>query len=146
LSWFIRDDYTWFDIHHRKLLRKHRLAAGLHAMYSTHSTEYSYPLDRLRDLLGVAARSGEFERLLRAALDVLLEHKLVEGWRIAEKQLTVTPKLNQAKIAYLKRNGLPVPTSVLAVAEAPDKPNAGPTTWLQRFIEVAKRIATWARG
>jgi hypothetical protein len=161
LGWFVRDDYTWFNIHDRKLLRQHRLAAGLHAIYSTNATAYSYPLERLRDLLGVAARSGEFDRLLKAALGFLEEHKLVEDWRIAGRELSVTPKLTAAKISYLTRKGLPVPLmSKLVTAAVTQNPatNCGIShrlgtafmrsvrDWLGRIAARARRIAPRVRG
>lgn len=149
LWWFIRDDYTWFDIEERKLLRQHRLAAGLFAMYHTHACELSYPLDRLRDLLGVVARGKEFERLLRAALGFLHEHKLVEAWQISDGQLSVAPKMTVAKIAYLVRNGLPVP-AVATQAGTPPKPQATKdstasfSTTVNRFsTEFIQSVGTW---
>ncbi len=155
LWWFIRDDYTQFDIKDRKTLRQHRLAAGLFAMYHTHATDSSYPLDRLRDLLGVVARGKEFERLLRAALGFLREHKLVEAWQISDGHLSVTPKMTAAKIAYLNRKGLPVAAlakqagttqrpGTAPKAEAPKMPTASFSTPENRFgAEFIRSVGAW---
>jgi hypothetical protein len=106
LTSFFGHDFTWFEIKDRSALRQHRLAAGLFSFYSTHAHPFPMPVVRLRDLLGVAVANKEFERLLRAALNVLVQKGLMVAWKIEDGKLHVSPKLTPTKAAYLAKRGL----------------------------------------
>jgi hypothetical protein len=123
LTTFFGHDFTWFEIKDRSALRQHRLAAGLFSFYSTHAHPFPMPVVRLRDLLGVAVANKEFERLLRAALNVLVQKGLMVAWKIEDGKLHVSPKLTPTKAAYLAKRGLtpavPNTASVPAVKTEP---------------------------
>jgi hypothetical protein len=140
LTAFFGRDYTWFEIKDRGALRQHRLAAGLFSFYSTHAHPFPMPVVRLRDLLGVAVANKEFERLLRAALNVLVQKGLMVAWKIEDGKLHVSPKLTPTKAAYLAKMGLapavPNTASVPAVKTAPAKvPTASSPIHRKRWLE-----------
>jgi len=139
LTAFFGRDFTWFEIKDRSALRQHRLAAGLFSFYSTHAHPFPMAVVRLRDLLGVAVANKEFERLLRAALNVLVQKGLMVAWKIEDGKLHVSPKLTPTKAAYLAKRGLtpavPNATSVPAVKTEPAKVlTASPPIHRQRWF------------
>jgi hypothetical protein len=106
LGEFCRDDFTWVEVRDRAALRQHRMAAGLHAFYSTHVDPHAYTLELIRSLLGVSTKGKKFECLLRSALELLEEKGIVLGWAIDAEKLTVTPKLTPTKIKFLAKKGI----------------------------------------
>jgi hypothetical protein len=139
LTAFFGHDFTWVEIKDRSALRQHRLAAGLFSFYSTHAHPFPMPVVRLRDLLGVGVANKEFERLLRAALNVLVQKGLMVAWKIEDGKLHVSPKLTPTKAAYLAKRGLtpavPNTASVPAVKTEPAKvPTASSPIHRQRWF------------
>jgi hypothetical protein len=103
--------FTWIEVKERAALRQHRMAAGLHAFYSTHVEPYDYNLETIRSLLGVKTEGKQFEELLQSALRLLDEKGMILGWVIDSGKLTVTPKLTPAKLRFLAKKGI-TPTIV----------------------------------
>jgi len=108
---FCGKDFTWIEVKDRAALRQHRMAAGLHAFYSTHVEPYDYNLETIRSLLGVKTEGKQFEVLLQSALKLLEEKRMILGWVINSGKLTVTPKLTLTKLRFLAKKGI-TPTIV----------------------------------
>jgi hypothetical protein len=102
---FIGEDVTWIPIKDRAALRKHRLASGLFAVYSTHVNPEPLHIKDVSKLLGLSVSNSDYEERLRLALRLLEQKKLILGWRIDSALLHVTPQLTPTKIRYLKKRG-----------------------------------------
>ncbi len=106
LGEFCGKDFTWIEVRDRAALRQHRMAAGLHAFYSTHVEPHAYTLELIRSLLGVSTKGKQFKCLLRSALELLEDKGIVLGWAIDAGKLTVTPKLTPTKRRFLAKRGI----------------------------------------
>jgi hypothetical protein len=106
LAEFIGEDVTWIRIKDRAALRKHRLAAGLFAMYSTHVNPRPMHIKDVAERLGVSVTNSDYEARLGLALDLLEAKKLILGSEIdSASELHVTPHLTPTKLTYLRKRG-----------------------------------------
>lgn len=82
--------WTAIDWQQRLELRRKPLAQALHAYYSSHRTPYPIKLATLQRLTGSrTARTFEFKRLCRAALDELVKIAFLHGYSIEGDTVTV---------------------------------------------------------
>lgn len=83
---------TYIDWDERQQLGNANLAKWLHGFYSTHAVQLPYKVATIRDLCGAKAtqRLGDFRKLLRTALDLLVAKETsIIGWKIDENDCVV---------------------------------------------------------
>ena len=76
---------TYIDWSERQQLGNANLAKWLHGFYSSHAVQLPYKVATIRDLCGAKAtqRLGDFRKLLRTALDLLVTKETsIIGWSI----------------------------------------------------------------
>ena len=74
--------YTLIDWSQRQALGKNSLAKWVHGFYASHAAPYAYKVETLYNLCGSTATLKEFRRLLKAALDKLVEIGALTAWEI----------------------------------------------------------------
>lgn len=93
--------YTLIDWGQRQALGKNSLAKWLHGFYASHAAPYAYKVDTLHNLCGSTATTKEYKRLLKTALDRLVEIGALTSWDIDPDSDLVTvskrPSRSQAK-------------------------------------------------
>lgn len=92
--------HTWIDWKERQSLGQNNLAKWLHGFYAGHALPYSYKVETLRDLCGSIAVLREFRRVLRRALDELVNINAIASWEIDAGNLVhvrKTPTQSQRK-------------------------------------------------
>lgn len=92
--------YTYIDWERRKALKGNHLAKWLAGFYASHAQPYAYKVETLKNLCGsTVARLPDFRRMLKAALNELVEVGSIQSWEIEDGLLRVVkaPSLSQAK-------------------------------------------------
>lgn len=74
--------YTLINWEQRQALGNHSLAKWLHGFYASHAAPYAYKVETLQNLCGSTATTKEYRRLLKAALDKLVEVGALTAWEI----------------------------------------------------------------
>lgn len=73
---------------HRRALKNNNLAKWLHGFYASHASPFPYKVETLYQLCGSKqADLRGFRRLLRAALDLLVEHQVIASWELDKNDL-----------------------------------------------------------
>ena len=88
---------TQIDFEQRQQLGKSNLAKWLQVFYASHDAPYAMKVDTLRALSGSTTTKKEFSRLLKAALNKLIEVGLLSSWEI-EEDLVKVQKLTKLKV------------------------------------------------
>lgn len=86
---------TYIDWSERQQLGNANLAKWLHGFYSSHAVQLPYKVATIRDLCGAKAtqRLGDFRKLLRTALDLLVTRETsITGWNIDENDCVVVTR------------------------------------------------------
>nr|WP_181375196.1 plasmid replication initiator TrfA [Polaromonas sp. H1N]AWD72179.1 replication initiation protein [Polaromonas sp. H1N] len=86
---------TYIDWSERQQLGNANLAKWLHGFYSSHAVQLPYKVATIRDLCGAKAtqRLGDFRKLLRTALDLLVTRETsITGWSIDENDCVVVTR------------------------------------------------------
>jgi len=86
---------TYIDWSERQQLGNANLAKWLHGFYSSHAVQLPYKVATIRDLCGAKAtqRLGDFRKLLRTALDLLVTRDTsITGWSIDENDCVVVTR------------------------------------------------------
>lgn len=98
---------TYIDWGERQQLGNANLAKWLHGFYSSHAVQIPYKVATIRDLCGAKAnqRLGDFRKLLRTALDLLVtKGTSITGWEIDENDcVIVTRRLSDSQRRHLNR-------------------------------------------
>lgn len=98
---------TYIDWGERQQLGNANLAKWLHGFYSSHAVQFPYKVATLRDLCGSKAsqRLGDFRKLLRVALDLLVAKETsITSWSIDERDcVVVTRRPSQSQRRSLER-------------------------------------------
>ena len=98
---------TYIDWSERQQLGNANLAKWLHGFYSSHAVQIPYKVATIRDLCGAKAsqRLGDFRKLLRTALDLLVTKETsITGWVIDENDcVVVTRRPSKSQRKYLER-------------------------------------------
>ena len=97
--------YTLIDAGQRRELGQNSLAKWLHGFYSSHAKPFDYKVETLRGLCGSSAVLKEFRRLLRAALDKLMNIGALVSWDIDPDSdlLTVVRVPSPSQLKHLTR-------------------------------------------
>jgi hypothetical protein len=97
---------TYIDWEERQQLGNANLAKWLHGFYSSHAAPMPYKVATVRDLCGAKStqRLGDFRKLLRAALDTLVEKGTsITGWEIDDNDcLVVTRRPSKSQRKHLE--------------------------------------------
>ena len=86
---------TYIDWNERQQLGNANLAKWLHGFYSSHAVQLPYKVATIRDLCGAKAtqRLGDFRKLLRIALDLLVTRETsIIGWSIDRHDCVVVKR------------------------------------------------------
>lgn len=86
---------TYIDWNERQQLGNANLAKWLHGFYSSHAVQLPYKVATIRDLCGAKAsqRLGDFRKLLRTALDLLVaKDTSIVGWTIDDNDCVVVSR------------------------------------------------------
>ena len=86
---------TYIDWSERQQLGNANLAKWLHGFYSSHAVQLPYKVATIRDLCGAKAtqRLGDFRKLLRTALDLLVTKETsITGWSIDKNDCVVVTR------------------------------------------------------
>lgn len=98
---------TYIDWEERQQLGNANLAKWLHGFYSSHAAQLPYKVATIRDLCGAKAtqRLGDFRKLLRTALDLLVTKETsITGWVIDENDcVVVTRRPTESQRRHLGR-------------------------------------------
>lgn len=98
---------TYIDWGERQQLGNANLAKWLHGFYSSHAVQLPYKVATIRDLCGAKAnqRLGDFRKLLRTALDLLVtKGTSITGWAIDENDcVIVTRRVSESQRRHLDR-------------------------------------------
>ena len=92
--------YTYVDWERRKALKGNSLAKWLQGFYASHADPYPYKVETIKNLCGsTVARLPDFRRMLRAALDELVEVGSIKSWSIKDDLIKVVnmPTKSQSK-------------------------------------------------
>ena len=93
--------YTESDWMQRRKLGNNGLAKWLFRFYATHAAPYAYKIETLSKLCGSTSKSlGDFRKLLRPALQKLIDIDAIKSWSIdTSDKLTVrkTPTMSQKR-------------------------------------------------
>lgn len=85
--------YSYIDWDRRKALKGNNLAKWLDGFYASHAQPYAYKVETLRKLCGsTVARLPDFRRMLKAALDELVQVGSIKSWEIEDDLLRVVKK------------------------------------------------------
>lgn len=83
--------YTYIDWERRKALKGNHLAKWLAGFYASHAQPYAYKVETLKNLCGsTVARLPDFRRMLKAALDELVEVGSIQSWEIKDDLLHIS--------------------------------------------------------
>ena len=94
---------TQIDLEQRQKLGKSNLAKWLQVFYASHGEPYPMKVDTIRALSGSTTTKKEFKRLLKAALDKLVDVGLLSSWNVDNELVTVVK--NSANLKKLKTRG-----------------------------------------
>jgi hypothetical protein len=92
--------FTLIDWGQRQALGNNAIAQWLQGFYASHAAPYAYKVETLHNLCGSTSTTKEFKRLLKAALDRMIEVGALTKWGIdADDLVTVSrrPSASQAK-------------------------------------------------
>lgn len=93
--------HTLIDWEQRQALGKNNLAKWLHGFYASHAKPFPYKVETIHGLCGSISELKEFRRLLRSALDKLVEVGAIRSWSIDPKtdlvELVNLPSQTQIK-------------------------------------------------
>ena len=93
--------HTLIDWEQRQALGKNNLAKWLHGFYASHAKPFPYKVETIHGLCGSISELKEFRRLLRSALDTLVEVGAIRSWSIDPKtdlvELVNLPSQTQIK-------------------------------------------------
>lgn len=92
--------YSYVGWQRRKALKGNSLAKWLQGFYASHASPYAYKVETIKNLCGSTARRlTDFRRMLKAALDELVQVGSIESWSIKDDLIHVVniPTLSQAK-------------------------------------------------
>lgn len=76
---------TYIDWEQRKALGRNNLAKWLHGNYASNATILDYKVETIRSLSGSGSPLKEFRRMLKTALDQLIEIGAIKSWSIDAK-------------------------------------------------------------
>lgn len=97
--------YTLIDWGQRQALGQNSLAKWLHGFYASHAAPYAYKVETLSKLSGSIAELKEYRRLLRAALDKLMEIGALTSWDIDHDSdlVTVSKRPSRSQTKHLTK-------------------------------------------
>lgn len=97
--------YTLIDWGQRQALGKNSLAKWLHGFYASHAAPYAYRVETLQNLCGSTATMKEYRRLLKDALDKLIEIGAITSWDIEPESdlVTVSKHPSRSQLKHLTK-------------------------------------------
>lgn len=98
---------TYIDWSERQELGSAHLAKWLHGFYSSHAQPMPYKVATIRELCGAkpTQRLGDFRKLLRAALELLMERTMaIVGWHIDDNDLLhIQRRATKSQVRHLQK-------------------------------------------
>lgn len=89
-----QEGYSQVDWSQRQALGSNNLAKWLHGFYSSHAKPYPYKVSTLKELCGSTSKDlREFRRMLKLALEELVEVGLITTWSINDQDLVMLEKV-----------------------------------------------------
>lgn len=105
-----REGYTRIDLIERQRLKKDRLAKWLHMFYSSHAKPFALKVSTLYRLSGGTQKDKSgYKRLLRSALQKLVDERLLKTFEIDESDLVKVkrfPSASQARHLNRRRKSI----------------------------------------
>lgn len=100
--------HTYIDLAQRQALGQNNLAKWLHGFYSSHADPFGYKVETLQRLCGSTASRTGFRRMLKVALEKLVEVGAIVRWRIDNitDVVTVEKEQNPTQERHLSRKKL----------------------------------------
>lgn len=96
--------YTYVDWQQRKALKNNNLAKWLQGFYASHAQPYDYKVETIKNLCGsTVARLPDFRRLVRLALDELVEVGSIKSWSITDDLIHVINFPTKSQVKHLSR-------------------------------------------
>lgn len=92
--------YSYIDWERRKALKGNNLAKWLAGFYASHAQPYAYKVETIKNLCGsTVGRLPDFRRMLKAALNELVQVGSIKSWEIEDDLIRVVnaPSSSQAK-------------------------------------------------
>lgn len=92
--------YSYIDWERRKALKGNNLAKWLAGFYASHAQPYAYKVETIKNLCGsTVARLPDFRRMVKAALNELVQVGSIKSWEIEDDLIRVVnaPSSSQAK-------------------------------------------------
>lgn len=98
--------YTYVNWEQRKALGSNSLAKWLQGFYSSHANPYNYKVETIKNLCGsTVARLPDFRRLLKSALEELVNVGSIKSWTIVDDLIEVVRVPTKSQAKHLLRNG-----------------------------------------
>jgi hypothetical protein len=155
LGYLFGHRWTFVKIADRAALRRSPMASALHLAYAQHTdASVAYPLETVRELLGVDTKGKYFRKLLIDALTLLESRKLIAGFDPRNGTLRVSPVMTPAKQAYFERvNREPIivqtplePSSPLSRESLPVRAIEQSSQCSQIFVRRDSTSPRWAKA
>jgi hypothetical protein len=107
--------HTLIDWEQRQALGKNSLAKWLQGFYASHAKPFPYKVETIFNLCGsTTERLGDFRKLLRTALDQLVEVGAIKSW-------SIDPKTDLVEVV-----NVPSQTQIKHLAKAAKRPKSNP--------------------
>ena len=96
--------YSYIDWERRKALKGNSLAKWLQGFYASHASPYPYKVETIKNLCGsTVGRLPDFRRLLRSALDELVDVGSIKSWKITDDLIHVVNVATKSQSRHLNK-------------------------------------------
>lgn len=96
--------YSYIDWERRKALKGNSLAKWLQGFYASHAAPYPYKVETIKNLCGsTVGRLPDFRRLLRSALDELVDVGSIRSWKITDDLIHVVNVTTKSQSRHLNK-------------------------------------------
>jgi hypothetical protein len=96
--------YSYIDWDRRKALKGNSLAKWLQGFYASHAAPYPYKVETIKNLCGsTAGRLTDFRRLLKSALNELIDVGSIKSWDIKDDLIHVVTVTTKSQARHLSK-------------------------------------------
>lgn len=96
--------YSYIDWERRKALKGNSLAKWLQGFYASHAAPYPYKVETIKNLCGsTVGRLTDFRRLLKSALDELIDVGSIKSWNIKDDLIHVVTVTTKSQARHLNK-------------------------------------------
>jgi hypothetical protein len=96
--------YSYIDWDRRKALKGNSLAKWLQGFYASHAAPYPYKVETIKNLCGsTVGRLTDFRRLLKSALDELIDVGSIKSWDIKDDLIHVVTVTTKSQARHLSK-------------------------------------------